>query len=93
VKGLETGTYRSWTRGAAWLNDATDRKNVKNAMRVQMYTTTGTYNNVSMGSNHTGGCNVAFGDGSVRFLTETVDLNKVLLPISSRAGNEVNPNF
>jgi prepilin-type processing-associated H-X9-DG protein len=92
-KGLDAATYRAWPRGAAWNNDSTDRKNVANGMRVQTYTTTGTYNDVSMGSNHTGGCNVAFGDGSVRFLTETVDLNTVLKPLASRSGNEVVTNY
>jgi hypothetical protein len=31
------------------------------------------------------------GDGSVRFLTESVDLNNVLLPLASRLGGEVIP--
>ena len=53
----------------------------------------GTYNDVSMGSNHSQGCNVVFGDGSVRFLNETIDLNTVLKPLASRAGGEVIPNF
>ena len=46
-----------------------------------------------MGSNHGGGCNVCFGDGSVRFLRESVDLNLVLKPLASRAGREVMPEY
>jgi prepilin-type processing-associated H-X9-DG protein len=46
-----------------------------------------------MGSNHPGGCNVGFGDGSVRFLRETIDLNTVLKPLASRSGGEVLPNY
>src|SRR5262249_37578607 len=82
--GLDAGSFRSWVRGAAWNSDDTSSKNVTNAMGVQAYTTSGTYNNVSMGSNHPGGCNVAFGDASVRFLSDTTDLNTVLKPLASR---------
>ncbi|MFO0938808.1 MAG: DUF1559 domain-containing protein [Gemmataceae bacterium] len=86
--GLELKSYRSWVRGIAWNNDSSASKNVTNGMRVQSFTTNGTYNDVSMGSNHSGGCNVAFGDGSCRFLTENLDLNTVLLPLASRNGGE-----
>jgi len=86
---LDAKSYRSWVRGFVWNSDGTCSKNVANGMRVQTYTSTGTFNDVSMGSNHTGGCNVAFGDGSVRFLRESVDLNTVLKPLASRAGGEV----
>jgi prepilin-type N-terminal cleavage/methylation domain-containing protein/prepilin-type processing-associated H-X9-DG protein len=87
--GLDPGTFRAWPRGFAWNSDGTCSKNVKNAMNVQTYSTAGTYNNTSMGSNHAGGCNVAFGDGSVRFLSKSIDLNNVLLPLASRNGGEV----
>jgi len=36
---------------------------------------------------------VALADGSVRFLSATVDLNNVLKPLASRAGGEVIPNY
>src|SRR5262249_15923587 len=85
---MDALSYRSWMRGFAWNNDGTCSKNVANAMSIQTYTTTCTYNDFSMGSNHPGGCNVAFGDGSVRFLNDTIDLNNVLLPLASRAGGE-----
>jgi prepilin-type N-terminal cleavage/methylation domain-containing protein len=91
--GLDAGTYRSWVRGFAWNSDGTCSKNVTNAMNVQKYTTSGTYNNTSMGSNHAGGCNVALADASVRFLSATVDLNNVLKPLASRAGGEVIPIY
>lgn len=82
------GSLRSWVRGAVWASDYTSGRNVKNAMRTVKYNGGGNYNDVSMGSNHTGGCNVAFGDATVHFLSENIDLNKVLLPLASRNGNE-----
>jgi prepilin-type N-terminal cleavage/methylation domain-containing protein/prepilin-type processing-associated H-X9-DG protein len=85
---MGANSLRSWMRGAAWNNDMTAVKNVANGMRTAKYVTVGNYNSVSMGSNHPGGCNVAMADGSVSFLTEDIDLNTVLLPLSSRAGTE-----
>src|SRR5438874_2675860 len=87
-KGLEVspGSLRAWQRGCAWQNDCTSHKNVTNQMNTVKYNGGGNYNDISMGSNHPGGCNVGFGDGSVRFLSKSVDLNRVLLPLASRAG-------
>jgi prepilin-type processing-associated H-X9-DG protein len=62
-------------------------------MRTVKYNGGGNYNDISMGSNHPGGCMVCFGDGSVRFLRESVDLNRVLKPLASRNGGEVIPDF
>jgi prepilin-type processing-associated H-X9-DG protein len=92
-KGMDAGSYRSWVRGFAWNSDGTCSKNVTNGMNVQTYTAAGTYNNTSMGSNHPGGCNVAMADASVRFLSNTVDLNTVLLPLASRNGGETLPPY
>jgi prepilin-type N-terminal cleavage/methylation domain-containing protein/prepilin-type processing-associated H-X9-DG protein len=93
--GLEVapGSLRAWPRGGNWNNDMTGMKNVTNAMNTVKYNGGGNYNDISMGSNHTGGCNVAMGDGSVRFLRSSVDLNTVLKPLASRAGGEVLPDF
>ena len=94
-QGLERspGSFRAWPRGCAWNNDCTAMKNVTNAMRTVKYNGGGNYNDISMGSNHSGGCNVAMGDGSVRFLRESIDLNRVLKPMASRTGGEtVNDN-
>ena len=90
---LNPGAYRSWVRGCAWRNDCTAMKNVQNAMNTVKYLNGNNYNSISMGSNHSGGCNVCFGDGSVRFLRRSVDLNRVLLPLASRSGGEVIGDF
>jgi prepilin-type N-terminal cleavage/methylation domain-containing protein/prepilin-type processing-associated H-X9-DG protein len=90
---LSPASLRAWPRGCHWNDDCTSMKNVFNAMRTVRYNNGGNYNDISMGSNHTGGCNVALGDGSVRFLRESVDLNRVLKPLASRAGGEVLPDF
>jgi prepilin-type N-terminal cleavage/methylation domain-containing protein/prepilin-type processing-associated H-X9-DG protein len=90
---LSPGSLRAWPRGCHWNDDCTSMKNVRNAMRTVRYNGGGNYNDISMGSNHTGGCNIALGDGSVRFLRESVDLNRVLLPLASRAGGEILPEF
>jgi prepilin-type N-terminal cleavage/methylation domain-containing protein/prepilin-type processing-associated H-X9-DG protein len=89
--GLETspGSLRSWVRGCLWNNDCFVQRNVTNAMNTVKYNGGGNFNDVSMGSNHPGGCNVAMGDGSVRFLFRSLDLNTVLLPLASRNGGEV----
>ncbi|MSR32445.1 MAG: DUF1559 domain-containing protein [Gemmataceae bacterium] len=89
--GLEVapGSFRAWQRGFGWNNDSNCSKNVTNAMRTVKYNGGGNYNDISMGSNHTGGCNVSMADCSVRFLRDSIDLNRVLLPMASRDGGEV----
>jgi len=89
---LSPNGLRAWPRGCAWNSDCTSMKNVANAMKTVRYNGSN-FNDVSMGSNHTGGCNAALGDGSVRFLRDSVDLNLVLKPLASRAGGEVVSNF
>jgi prepilin-type processing-associated H-X9-DG protein len=75
-------------RGIAWANDSTAAKNVQNAMNTVRYNGGGNWNSISMGSNHPNGCNTGLGDGSVRFLSRNIDLNRVLLPMASRGGGE-----
>lgn len=86
---LSPGALRSWVRGYCWNNDGTGSKNVTNAMSTVKYNGGSNYNDISMGSNHARGCNVAMADGSIRFLRASLDLNRVLKPMASRAGGEV----
>ena len=88
--GLEEtpATYRSWIRGICWNNDSNSSKNVKNAMNTVRYNGGSNFNEVSMGSNHPGGCGIAMADASVRFLSADIDMNSILLPLASRAGGE-----
>ncbi|MFM7243780.1 MAG: DUF1559 domain-containing protein [Planctomycetaceae bacterium] len=90
-KGLDEApaTYRSWIRGICWNNDSNSSKNVKNAMNTVRYNGGSNFNEVSMGSNHPGGCGIAMSDTSVRFLSAEVDMNTVLLPLASRGGGEI----
>jgi prepilin-type N-terminal cleavage/methylation domain-containing protein/prepilin-type processing-associated H-X9-DG protein len=46
----------------------------------------------AFGSQHPGGANFVFADGSVHFISAAVDLVTVLRPLSTRAGGEVIPS-
>jgi len=52
----------------------------------------GPNNTAASRSRHTGGVNVAFADGSVRFVNQNVDLLSVWRPMATIAGGEVIPN-
>jgi prepilin-type N-terminal cleavage/methylation domain-containing protein/prepilin-type processing-associated H-X9-DG protein len=54
---------------------------------------TGPNNTVAARSRHTGGINVVLGDGSVRFVSDTVDLITVWRPLATIAAGEVIPAF
>jgi len=80
---------RSWIRGSGFHGETTTVKSVSSQMRVTSFINgNSNYNNVSMGSQHFGGCTVTFADASTRFLSDAADLNTVLLPIASRNGGE-----
>ncbi|MCD4726717.1 MAG: DUF1559 domain-containing protein, partial [Pirellulales bacterium] len=45
------------------------------------------FNEVSFGSNHSGGCHFAMGDGSVHFINQTIDMT-LYRSLASRASGE-----
>jgi prepilin-type N-terminal cleavage/methylation domain-containing protein len=53
----------------------------------------GPNNTVAARSQHLGGVNVTLGDGSVRFVTNSVDLLSVWRPLATIAGGEVIPDY
>jgi prepilin-type N-terminal cleavage/methylation domain-containing protein/prepilin-type processing-associated H-X9-DG protein len=54
---------------------------------------TGPNNTAGARSRHTGGVNVCFGDGGVRFVSQNVDLLTVWRPLATIAGGEVVPGY
>jgi len=87
--------YMSWIRG----NDLTASppgagaaKNISYSINFASgYVSLGSaVNDVAMNSNHPGGANFAFGDGSVRFLNDNVDLN-AYIAASTMNGRETYP--
>lgn len=101
VSWLGSGPTRTWIVGSS---DFTNRyiynsKNVAHPLGVAYRdgtsdTASGYWNSdTSLGSEHSGGANICFADGSVRFLTEDVDLRGVLLALASRQSEEVIPSF
>ena len=84
-------TWRNWIFGANGPFDTTETnrafpgcKNVFYPINTYIVTT---FNNTSFGSNHPGGCQFAISDGSVRFVSETIE-NSLYLATASRDGGE-----
>jgi prepilin-type N-terminal cleavage/methylation domain-containing protein/prepilin-type processing-associated H-X9-DG protein len=82
----DANTYRTWIRG---INTTTNggAKNVNYGINVQRYTSAN-FNDVSFGSDHPGGCQFAMADGSVTFVSETIDFD-IYRSVASRDQGEV----
>jgi prepilin-type processing-associated H-X9-DG protein len=85
----DAAAYRPWTRG--WDGNACNSaKGISSVsgLNASPYNGSNNFNNVSLGSPHSGGCTVAYGDGGVRFITDTVSI-PVLMALSSIDEGEV----
>jgi prepilin-type N-terminal cleavage/methylation domain-containing protein len=98
--GVTRSGYRVWTRGcghvampgppASPVSDMScgSARNLRNAPNAVIYNGSNNWNDVSIGSNHPGGCHVGLGDGSSRFIQKTISM-RALLSMASRKGGEV----
>jgi prepilin-type N-terminal cleavage/methylation domain-containing protein len=78
--------FRIWPRGINGTASGS-AKNVEFGINVMPYNGSNNFNDVSFGSQHPGGANFAVTDGSVRFISETVDL-ALYLAAASMNGRE-----
>jgi len=78
--------FRSWLRGQN--SGSATTKNVTYPINSTFYNGSNNYNDISFGSNHSAGCNFLLGDGSTRFIRDSIDLN-VYKMASSISGGEV----
>jgi prepilin-type N-terminal cleavage/methylation domain-containing protein/prepilin-type processing-associated H-X9-DG protein len=78
--------YRTWIRGNSGGSGAT--KNVTYPINSTFYNGSNNFNDISFGSNHSGGCNFALGDGSVKFISQTINL-QLYQALASISGQEV----
>jgi prepilin-type N-terminal cleavage/methylation domain-containing protein/prepilin-type processing-associated H-X9-DG protein len=90
----KSNCFRPWTRGWGGGNSnpaAGTGKNVNlatGALNQTPYNGSSKFNDVSFGSDHTaGGANFCFGDGSVHFVNQSIDMN-TYVSIASRNGGE-----
>jgi len=77
--------YRAWARGGQANSYMAPAKNVAQAINADY---TALFNDMSFGSNHPGGAQFAYVDGSVHFIPETIDFG-VYKATASRNGQEV----
>ena len=83
--------YRAWNRGQDWFSGSPllDTKNHRYPINIGLKNPSFTmrFNNGGYGSQHPGGANFSLTDGSVRFISESIDMG-VYLALSSRNGGE-----
>jgi len=79
---------RSWIRGNSGGSGAT--KCVTYPINSTYYNGSNNFNHISFGSNHSGGANFCLGDGSVRFIGDTIDMNVYMASASISSKEVVN---
>ena len=82
---LGINSYRSWTRGNNGGSGAS--KNIATAINSTPYNGSNNFNDISFGSNHPGGCNIAMADGSVKFIPQTIAPEVYLAAASIKDGS------
>ncbi|MEK6257271.1 MAG: DUF1559 domain-containing protein [Planctomycetota bacterium] len=75
--------FRRWHRGYTNGTDSNPCKNIAYPINSTGYNGSNNFNDISLGSNHTGGCHVLMADGAVKFVTENMSMD-VLKGASSR---------
>lgn len=75
--------YRAWTRGGQIDSFMAGCKNIAQQINADY---TALFNDMSMGSDHTGGAQFLYGDGRVVFISEIVDFNIYLSTASIKGG-------
>ena len=84
--------YRAWNRGLFWYGGAVllSTKNHKFPINIGVKNPNFAmpFNNGGFGSQHPGGASFSMTDGSVRFITESIDMPSYL-SLASRSGGEV----
>jgi prepilin-type processing-associated H-X9-DG protein len=84
-----TTGYRAWTRGCntSSASACAGCKNIANPINATPFNGADNFNDMSFGSNHPGGCQFVFADGSVHFIQESVEMD-VYKALASRNGGE-----
>lgn len=81
-----TGTrYRTWVRGCDNAPVCSGARNVVNSINSPSIAI---FNDIAFGSMHPGGANFVLGDGSVRYIGDTINLG-AYRSLASRSGSEV----
>lgn len=84
-RGGNKTRYRMWNRGHQQDQWTSPAKNLAHQINADF---TADFNDMSFGSNHPGGCHFLLGDGSVQYVSETIDFGR-LLATASASGGEV----